>query len=486
MGTGLAPQGLCIDSATDRTFVKNFMDRTVSVLETGALFRDGAKTVAESTVPTVASEALPLDVLRGKQVFYNAGDPRMSAEGYLSCASCHADGGHDSRVWDFTGRGEGLRNTTTLRGRGGMAHGNVHWSANFDEIQDFEHDIRGAFGGSGFLSASEFAATNQPLGTPKAGLDSDLDALAAYVASLGRETVPRSPFRNPDGTLTAEAVAGRAVFTREGCGSCHAGVNLSDSSLGAETLHDVGTLRDTSGQRLSGTLAGIDTPTLYGLWNTAPYFHDGSAPTLNDVFRVAGGNLLPAEAASTAGAASVVTNYVDLNNDDTVHGRAYAELESTGASLTFHNVEGGPQGGQGALEIRYSRGYGPVDIEVLVNGVSHPMTLPDTGNEPGWRHVNWETVRLENIALTSGPANTIVITSSAPYVGLSIDDILVTPQPYRARAFPHRRVLSLPQSERQALVAYLQQLDAQPGAEPTIFVDGFESGGTTIWTGESP
>ena len=39
-----------------------------------------------------------------------------------------------------------MRNTITLHGRAGIAHGNVHWSANFDEIQDFEHDIRGAFG----------------------------------------------------------------------------------------------------------------------------------------------------------------------------------------------------------------------------------------------------------------------------------------------------------------------------------------------------
>ena len=70
----------------------------------------------------------------------------------MSCATCHLDGGHDGRVWDFTGRGEGLRNTATLHGRGGTAHGNVHWTANFDEIQDFENDMRGAFGGSGFLS----------------------------------------------------------------------------------------------------------------------------------------------------------------------------------------------------------------------------------------------------------------------------------------------------------------------------------------------
>jgi cytochrome c peroxidase len=45
----------------------------------------------------------------------------------------------------------------------------------------------------------------------------------------------------------------------------------------------VGTLRATSGQRLGATLTGLDTPTLRGLWRTAPYLHDGSAATLRDV-----------------------------------------------------------------------------------------------------------------------------------------------------------------------------------------------------------
>jgi cytochrome c peroxidase len=46
---------------------------------------------------------------------------------------------------------------------------------------------------------------------------------------------------------------------------------------GQPLLHDVGTLGATSGQRLGDELLGIDTPTLRGLWNDAPYLHDGSA-----------------------------------------------------------------------------------------------------------------------------------------------------------------------------------------------------------------
>ena len=51
--------------------------------------------------------------------------------------------------------------------------------------------------------------------------------------------------------------------------------------------HDVGTIKPSSGNRLGGPLDGIDTPTLRGLWATAPYLHDGSAATLRDVLTTA-------------------------------------------------------------------------------------------------------------------------------------------------------------------------------------------------------
>ncbi len=230
-------------------------------------------------VPLVEDEALPEEVLRGKRIFENAEDKRMASEGYLSCASCHFEGNDDGRVWDFFDRGEGFRNTISLLGRRGMGHGRLHWSGNFDEVQDFENDIRAHQGGLGFIPADQFDAVSDPLGAPKAGLSADLDALAAYVAAF--DVVPRSPFRNPDGTLTEQGEAGRALFLDLGCDSCHAGDDFTDSATGE--LHDVGTMTANSGNRLGEELTGIDTPTLLGIWQTAPYLHDGSATTLLDV-----------------------------------------------------------------------------------------------------------------------------------------------------------------------------------------------------------
>lgn len=278
--TGRAPHGLHVDEQRRRLYVNNFLGRSVTVIDINPVL--SAESFAArplATVATVAVEPLPEQVLRGKRVFYNAADPRMSRNNYMSCASCHADGGDDGMVWDFTQRGEGLRRTINLQGREGLGHGRAHWSANFDELQDFENDIRGAFGGAGFMSDADFAATAHPLGKPKAGRSSELDDLAAYLTSLSRHG--RSPARQPDGSLTVEAARGKQVFGAMQCATCHAGPTLRDGQR-----HDVGTVQASSGkgsrQALSG--AGIDTPTLFGLWAATSFFHNGQAATLQDVF----------------------------------------------------------------------------------------------------------------------------------------------------------------------------------------------------------
>src|SRR4029077_17155885 len=121
-----------------------------------------------------------------------------------------------------------------------------------------------------------FGTRSQPVGDPKAGLSADLDALAAYVSSLTKNG--DSPDRNADGSFTSAALAGQSVFQQQNCVQCHSGSQFTDSAL--NVFHDVGTLKPSSGKRLGATLTGLDTPTLRGLWATAPYLHDGSAPTL--------------------------------------------------------------------------------------------------------------------------------------------------------------------------------------------------------------
>lgn len=276
---GLAPQGVVV--VGNLLFVQNFLSRNVAVYDVSSA-GSGNSFPRVGAVTTQATERLSPQLLEGKRIFHNSADPRMSRESYISCASCHQDGDSDGRVWDFTQRGEGLRNTVDLLGRAGvLQQGRVHWSANFDEIQDFENDIRSAFEGTGFMSDANFTTTRDPLGAPKAGRSPQLDALAAYVSSLSASHP--SPFRNPDGSMTTDAIAGRALFESAAleCAVCHSGPQKTDSAQGI--LHDVGTITAASGKRNGQTLTGLDTPTLNGVWETGPYLHDGSAATLLEV-----------------------------------------------------------------------------------------------------------------------------------------------------------------------------------------------------------
>ena len=275
---GRAPQGLTVSADNTRLYVHNFMDRSVGVYNIAELTSGLSISVNEvAVVSTVSNERLTPEVLQGKKLFYDAQDDRLAGQDYMSCASCHNEGGHDGRVWDFSQAGEGLRNTSTLKGRGGPEHGFLHWSANFDEVQDFEAQIREFAGGTGLMSNAQFntGTRAQPLGDAKAGISPDLDAVAAYVNSL--TTAPESPHR----TTNASTTQGQALFTSKNCVSCHAGSQFTDSGDGS-AMHDIGTIKSTSGQRLSAALNGIDTPGLLGAWATAPYLHDGSAATIED------------------------------------------------------------------------------------------------------------------------------------------------------------------------------------------------------------
>ena len=275
---GDAPQEMC---ATTRTlYVKNFTGRTVSAIDVAEYIENGQRNPQTLTIQTVSDETLSEQELEGLQLFYSAKSPEFGGEGYISCASCHKDSGQDGQVWDMTSFGEGLRNTISLNGTSGTRFGNLHWSQNFDEVQDFELQIEQLNKGIGLVPGQTFNGES-PLDMAMTGRSDELDALAAYVASLGKESVKRSPHRTYTGKLSTAAERGQSVFIAQGCASCHTGQAYRDGMA-----HNVGTIKETSGNRLDGDLAEIRTPTLIELWETAPYFHDGSAQTLEAVFTV--------------------------------------------------------------------------------------------------------------------------------------------------------------------------------------------------------
>jgi hypothetical protein len=264
-GAGIAPRGSVL-GPSGRLFVHGSLSRNIVVFDVADILTATDQTTKKiAEIPAVTQPKLSPEAVRGKQVFYNSSDSRMTAEGYISCASCHFEAFEDGRVWDFTNRGEGLRNTTSLLGRRGTAEGRIHWSGNFDEVQDFEQEIRGLFNGTGFIPDDPFAVgtRSDPLGDPKAGLSpiSTLSCLLGHARSRRSEPAP-----NADGSMTADAIAGAVFFARLRLLSLRK--DFTDSARGM--LHDVGTMKSSSGNRSGKPLLGIDTPTLLGIWETAP------------------------------------------------------------------------------------------------------------------------------------------------------------------------------------------------------------------------
>jgi sugar lactone lactonase YvrE len=286
-GRGINGLGLSADGQV--LLVHAWLDRELRAYDVGAF---GGNEAPLWVASTVMEEPLAAEVLRGKQLFYDSLDTRLAKDGYLACVNCHPDGRDDGQVWDFTGRGEGLRNTISLEGRGGTAMGPLHWSANFDEVQDFEFQLRSHGRGTGLVDESLWPESGGALEVDSQGLSADLDALAAYVASL--TTTPRSPYPDPEG--------GEPLFLASGCADCHPAPLYTDSDLDTFILHDIGTIKATSGGRNGGELEGLDTPTLLGSWATAPYLHDGSAVTVEEAISAHAGDAFSLATLETLGA----------------------------------------------------------------------------------------------------------------------------------------------------------------------------------------
>lgn len=274
---GKNPRAVRVSPDSKTVYIYNTLDFAVTVHD--------AELRKLATI-TVCDPPKTPEWVRGKILFNSAKSP-MSQRRWVSCSSCHPDGHHDGRVWHNP---EGLRRTTAMFG---MAHTHpIHWSADRDEVQDFEFTIRSPLmRGIGLLKGALKQKVNWnkvELEEKTGGRSKDLDALAIYCNSF--EFPMLSPHAAGPGKLTATAQKGRDLFFSEavGCARCHTGPYYTDSSLKKPfNLHDVGTGADDKSERM-GTK--YDTPTLLGIYRSGPYLHDGSAKTLMDVLTTANKN----------------------------------------------------------------------------------------------------------------------------------------------------------------------------------------------------
>lgn len=133
-------------------------------------------------------------------------------------------------------------------------------------------------GGHGIFNDDRIGVHVDNMGAGADLVTSKLPALQAYQFSLEAPAAPAGSFD------VAAANRGKVLFNNKAqCATCHSGPKFTDVTNGG-TLHpqDASVATDRDYVLRSATKKWRVTP-LKGIWQHAPYFHDGSAATLSDV-----------------------------------------------------------------------------------------------------------------------------------------------------------------------------------------------------------
>jgi len=112
-------------------------------------------------------------------------------------------------------------------------------------------------------------------------ITSKLPALQAYQLSLNAPPAPAGSFD------TVAAVRGQRVFNGAGtCSTCHSGIVMTDANSRLHPVSDVVSEPEPNGAPSYASRSATKqyrTAPLAGIWQHAPYFHNGSAATLEAV-----------------------------------------------------------------------------------------------------------------------------------------------------------------------------------------------------------
>jgi len=234
-------------------------------------------------IPTPAS-ADPLKLALGQRLF---ADRRLSHDGTLACASCHdiRTNGAD-KVRRETARDGSRMPFITLSVFNAALSFRLNWQGNFRSLEDQAEAS---------LTNPASMATSVDEILAKLNADPDtvrqfeaaydrapdranlLDAIATFERSL---LTPGSRFdhwlEGDSGALTGDELAGYQTFKSLGCVSCHQGVNIGGNLYQRHgVFHPLGSPEPEI----------LRVPSLRNVATLAPYFHDGSAPTLDDAVR---------------------------------------------------------------------------------------------------------------------------------------------------------------------------------------------------------
>jgi YVTN family beta-propeller protein len=185
---------------------------------------------------------------RGEILFHDA---RLSHDGWLSCQSCHTDGHTNGLLNDNLSDGSFGTPKRVLSLLGVKDTAPWAWNGGINDLKDqirksITLTMRGA--------------------KPTDGQVLDLEA---YLQTL---TPPPPVKRAGDGKEQEAVERGQQVFNEQGCASCH-----TPPTYTSKKAYDVG-LADQAGNTT------FNPPSLRGVSQGGPYFHDNRASTLEDVF----------------------------------------------------------------------------------------------------------------------------------------------------------------------------------------------------------
>jgi YVTN family beta-propeller protein len=254
IAVGHDPRGATFAPDGRSLLVVNRLDDTISVIDTQS---NRVVSIVQLDGPKQIS------VLRhGEQTFYTS---RYSFQGQIGCANCHIDSTFDGLTWDLEpdGFGRDIVDNRLIEDLVGTEP--YKWN-----------------GGNPNLPTECGPRTEKYFWRSENYDDLTLTDLVTYIRSL-----PPRPnrYKLPGYELTPAQERGKAIFERaadkfgnpipEGnrCSYCHSGLKGT-----SQKSFDVGTKKTTDNSGL------LDTPQLTNIALTAPYLHDGSAATLEEIW----------------------------------------------------------------------------------------------------------------------------------------------------------------------------------------------------------
>lgn len=247
----------------------------------------------------------PLKIELGKRLFY---EKRLSADGTLSCASCHD-------LYEKAG-GDGRATALGIAQQTGPRNAPTVWNAAFQSVlfwdgraPSLEAQAKGPI-----LNPIEMGMPTPTEAERRLNADTSyrtqfaqafgdgqpisFERIAQAIASYERTLIiADSPYdrfvRGDPKALNQAQLRGMALFESVGCVLCHRGPNFSDASLlGGETPWRLFPANETAYERKyklldeAGQRGVWRIPSLRNVALTGPWLHNGSVDKLDEVVRI--------------------------------------------------------------------------------------------------------------------------------------------------------------------------------------------------------